>query len=88
MKNSIEQLSERRFKMRKSKTLTIMASVIIMSALMFAGCRDRMRSSVHHDAVMHITKTLSLDESQQSKLKEVVQQSGIKAGNSVQVKVL
>ena len=60
--------------MRKSKTITILASVIIISALMFAGCRDRIRRSVHHDAVKHITKALALDESQQSKLKEVEHQ--------------
>jgi hypothetical protein len=60
--------------MNKSKTITILASVIIISALMFAGCQDRIRTSVHHDAVKHITKTLALDESQQSTLKEVEQQ--------------
>jgi Spy/CpxP family protein refolding chaperone len=59
--------------MSKSKTTTILASVIIISALMFAGCQDRIRTSVHHDAVKHITKTLDLNESQQSKLKEVEQ---------------
>jgi peptidoglycan hydrolase CwlO-like protein len=60
--------------MKKSKAITILASVIIISALMFAGCQNRIRTSVHHDAVKHITKTLALDESQQSRLKEVEQQ--------------
>ena len=60
--------------MNKSKTITVLASVIIISALMFAGCQDRIRTSVHHDAAKHITKTLALDESQQSTLKEVEQQ--------------
>ena len=57
--------------MSRSKTITILASVIVISALMIAGCQYRMHKSGHHDAAMHITKTLALDESQQSKLKEV-----------------
>jgi Spy/CpxP family protein refolding chaperone len=69
----MEHLSKRRNNMSKSKTITILASVIVISALMIAGCHDRMRTSVHHDAVKHITKTLALDASQQSKLKEVEQ---------------
>jgi hypothetical protein len=60
--------------MSRSKTIAILASVIVISALMFSGCQNRMHKSEHHDAAMQITKTLGLDESQQSKLKEVEQQ--------------
>jgi len=60
--------------MSKSKTITILASVIIISTLMFTGWQDRIHSSVHHDAVEHITKTLDLNTSQQLKLKNVEQQ--------------
>jgi PBP1b-binding outer membrane lipoprotein LpoB len=59
--------------MSKSKTITILAAIII-SALMFTGCQDRIRTSVHHDAVKHITKTLDLNVSQQLKLQTVEQQ--------------
>ena len=59
--------------MSKSKNITILASIIVISVFMVAGCYDRIRTSAHHDSVKHITKTLALDASQQSKLKEVEQ---------------
>jgi len=60
--------------MSKSKTITIVASAIIISALVFTGCQNRRHAGVHHDAVMHITKTLELNVNQQSKLQAVKQQ--------------
>ncbi len=60
--------------MSKSKTITILASAIIISTLVFTGWQDRIHSSVHHEAVKRITKTLDLNTSQQLKLKNVEQQ--------------
>jgi Spy/CpxP family protein refolding chaperone len=60
--------------MSKSKTITILASAIIISTLMFTGWQDKIHSSVQHDAVNHITETLDLNTSQQLKLKNVEQQ--------------
>jgi Spy/CpxP family protein refolding chaperone len=67
----MEHLSKRRINMSKSKNITILASIIVISVLMIAGCQDRMHKSGHHDVSKHITKTLNLDESQQSRLKEI-----------------
>jgi hypothetical protein len=60
--------------MSKPKTITIVASAIIISALVFTGCQNRRHASVHHDAVKHITKTLELNVNQQLKLQAFEQQ--------------
>jgi Spy/CpxP family protein refolding chaperone len=58
--------------MRKTKSITIIAALIILGALLVVGCTQRAHRRFHDSATEYISKTLELNEAQNVKLKDVV----------------